>query len=100
MYLGATARNGRHPLGVISSNADKFINAGTTTEYVTQHLGTHVANTYAKVEKTSTRYAQQRNFSSILLLIHTNEVKVMDQINSREFFNVILLEPTSSVGLY
>ena len=38
LFLEAT-RNGRHPIGIITSTLDKFINAGTTTEYMTQAWG-------------------------------------------------------------
>ncbi len=54
LFLEAT-RNGRHPIGVLTSTLDKFINAGTTTEYMTQHVGTYLDDKYAKVESTSTR---------------------------------------------
>ena len=54
LFLEAT-RNGRHPIGVLTSTLDKFINGGTTTEYMTQHVGTYVDDKYAKIESTSTR---------------------------------------------
>ena len=54
LFLEAT-RNGRHPIGILTSTLDKFINGGTTTEYMTQHVGTYLADKYAKVESTSTR---------------------------------------------
>ena len=54
VFLEAT-RNGRHPIGILTSTVDKFINAGTTTEYMTQHVGTYLADKYAKVESTATR---------------------------------------------
>ena len=54
LYLEAT-RNGRHPIGIITSTLDKFINAGTTTEYMTQHVGTYLDDKYAKIESTTTR---------------------------------------------
>ena len=41
---------------MITSSVDKFINEGTTTEYVTPHLGTYIdESSYAKIEATSTR---------------------------------------------
>ena len=54
VYVEAT-RNGRHPIGILTSTVDKFINAGTTTEYMTQHVGTYLDDKYAKVESTNTR---------------------------------------------
>jgi len=56
LYLDATSRSGKYPVGIITSSIDKFIDAGTTTEYMTQHVGTYVdGSRYAKVESTSTR---------------------------------------------
>eukprot|EP00093_Oithona_nana_P007274 07274.XXX_204570_209603_1 [CDS] Oithona nana genome sequencing. len=54
LFLEAT-RNGRHPIGVLTSTLDKFINGGTTTEYMTQHVGTYVDDKYAKIESTTSR---------------------------------------------
>ena len=56
LYLDATSRNGKYPTGIITSSIDKFIDAGTTTEYMTKHLGTYIdGSSYAKIESTSTR---------------------------------------------
>ena len=56
LYLDATSRNGKYPLGIITSSIDKFIDAGTTTEYMTKHVGTYIdGSSYAKIESTSTR---------------------------------------------
>jgi hypothetical protein len=54
VFLEAT-RNGKHPIGILTSTLDKFINGGTTTEYMTQHVGTYLDEKYAKIESTSTR---------------------------------------------
>ncbi len=54
LYLSAT-RNGRHPIGTLSSTAATFVNGGTTTEYATAHLGTYIDDKYAKIESTGTR---------------------------------------------
>ncbi len=54
LFLSAT-RNGRHPIGTLTSTADRFINAGTTTEYMTRHVGTYIDDKYAKIESTATR---------------------------------------------
>jgi hypothetical protein len=58
-YLEATAKNAQqHPLGILTSIVDTFINGGTTTEYMTQHIGTHIADdggVYAKIQTTSSR---------------------------------------------
>jgi hypothetical protein len=35
LYLEAT-RDGKFPIGILTSTVDKFIRGGTTTEYVTQ----------------------------------------------------------------
>ncbi len=53
-YLEAT-KPSQHPLGVLTSIVDTFINGGTTTEYMTQHLGTQLESLYAKVATTSSR---------------------------------------------
>ena len=57
LYLDATeSRKGKYPEGIITSSIDKFIDSGTTTEYMTQHVGTYIdGSSYAKVESTSTR---------------------------------------------
>lgn len=52
LYLDAT-RDGKYPIGILTSTVDKFIRSGTTTEYVTQEIGTHVDNKYARVTSTS-----------------------------------------------
>ena len=54
LYLEATAHT-LYPLGVLTSIVDTFINDGTTTEYMTQHLGTQLAEVYAKIQTTSSR---------------------------------------------
>ena len=54
LFLSAT-RNGRHPIGTLTSTADTFINDGTTTEYMTRHVGTYIDDKYAKIESTATR---------------------------------------------
>ncbi len=54
LYPSAT-RNGRHPIGTLTSTVDKFINDGTTTEYMTQHVGTYIDDRYAKIESTHTK---------------------------------------------
>ncbi len=58
-YLEATKAagggGGQHPLGILTSIVDTFINGGTTTEYMTQHIGTHIDTLYAKVATTSSR---------------------------------------------
>jgi len=54
LYLDATAHT-LYPHGVLTSAVDTFINGGTTTEYITQHLGTQVDNVYAKIQTTSSR---------------------------------------------
>ena len=43
LYLEATQPS-LYPLGVLTSIVDTFINGGTTTEWMTQHLGTKVDN--------------------------------------------------------
>jgi hypothetical protein len=53
-YLEAS-KNHNHPVGVLTSIVDTFINGGTTTEYMTQHLGTHIQDKYAKIQTTSSR---------------------------------------------
>ena len=53
-YMEAT-KNAQHPLGILTSIVDTFINGGTTTEYMTQHIGTHIDALYAKVQTTSSR---------------------------------------------
>ena len=57
LYLDATeSRKGKYPEGIITSSIDKFIDSGTTTEYMTQHVGTYIdGSNYAKIESTSTR---------------------------------------------
>ena len=42
---------------------DKFINDGTTTEYMTRHVGTYIDNAYAKIESTNTREYYRVDFS-------------------------------------
>ena len=42
---------------------DKFINDGTTTEYMTRHVGTYIDNAYAKIESTQTREYYRVDFS-------------------------------------
>eukprot|EP00096_Caligus_rogercresseyi_P014260 TRINITY_DN675_c0_g1_i2.p1 TRINITY_DN675_c0_g1~~TRINITY_DN675_c0_g1_i2.p1 ORF type:complete len:1357 (-),score=288.85 TRINITY_DN675_c0_g1_i2:1918-5988(-) len=54
LFVEAT-RNGKNPIGLLTSTADTFINDGTTTEYMTQHRGTYIDEKYAKIESTSTR---------------------------------------------
>ena len=54
LYLEAS-QHSQHPLGVLTSIVDTFINGGTTTEYMTQHLGTHIQDVYAKIQTTSSR---------------------------------------------
>ena len=54
MYLEAT-RDGKYPIGIITSTVDKFIRGGTTTEYVTQEIGSHIDNKYARITSTSSR---------------------------------------------
>ncbi|CAB4053971.1 unnamed protein product [Lepeophtheirus salmonis] len=54
IFVEAT-RNGKNPIGLLTSTADTFINDGTTTEYMTQHMGTYIDEKYAKIESTSTR---------------------------------------------
>jgi len=54
LYLDAS-KNSLHPLGVLTSIVDTFINGGTTTEYMTQHVGTHINSIYAKIQTTSSR---------------------------------------------
>ena len=54
MFLEATA-SAQYPVGVITSIVDTFINDGTTTEYMTQHIGTVVDDVYAKIQTTSSR---------------------------------------------
>jgi len=54
LFLSAT-RNGRHPIGTLASTAGTFINEGTTTEYMTRHVGTYIDDKYAKIESTGTR---------------------------------------------
>ena len=54
MYLEASSATS-YPTGLITSIVDTFINQGTTTEYMTQHLGTKIDNVYAKVQTTSSR---------------------------------------------
>jgi hypothetical protein len=55
VFVSAT-RNGRHPIGTLTSTAGTFINAaGTTTEYMTQHVGTYIDDKYARIESTATR---------------------------------------------
>lgn len=53
-YIGAT-KNSQHPVGALTSIVDTFVGQGTTTEYMTQHIGTHIDNTYAKIQTTSSR---------------------------------------------
>ena len=55
LFLDATAAHHFYPKGVLTSTVDTFINDGTTTEYMTQHLGTTVSNVYAKIQATSSR---------------------------------------------
>ena len=56
LYLDAKSKNGKYPVGIITSSIDKFIDAGTTTEYMTKHVGTYIdGSSYAKIESTSTR---------------------------------------------
>ena len=54
LYLEAT-RDGKFPIGILTSTVDKFIRGGTTTEYVTQEIGTHLDNRYARIASTSSR---------------------------------------------
>ena len=54
LYLAASAHS-LYPLGVLTSIVDTFINGGTTTEYMTQHLGSQVNEVYAKIQTTSSR---------------------------------------------
>ena len=54
LYLSASAHS-LYPLGVLTSIVDTFINGGTTTEYMTQHLGSQVSQVYAKIQTTSSR---------------------------------------------
>ena len=54
LYLEATQPS-LYPLGVLTSIVDTFINGGTTTEWMTQHLGTKVDNVYAKIQTTNSR---------------------------------------------
>ena len=54
MYLEATAPL-NFPQGVLTSTVDTFINDGTTTEYMTQHIGTAINDVYAKIQTTSSR---------------------------------------------
>jgi hypothetical protein len=48
-------KNAQHPVGALTSIVDTFVGQGTTTEYMTQHIGTHIDNTYAKIQTTSSR---------------------------------------------
>merc|ERR1719312_252428 len=56
LYLDAS-KNSLHPLGVLTSIVDTFINGGTTTEYMTQHVDmgsnmlSHVLGGSATVDK-------------------------------------------------
>ena len=54
LYLEAS-QTSQYPLGVLTSIVDTFINDGTTTEYMTQHVGTEIDSLYAKVATTSSR---------------------------------------------
>ena len=54
LYLEAT-QSSQYPLGVLTSIVDTFINDGTTTEYMTQHVGTEIDSMYAKIATTSSR---------------------------------------------
>lgn len=54
LYLEASQAN-LYPNGVLTSRVDTFINDGTTTEFMTQHIGTSVDNVYAKIQTTSSR---------------------------------------------
>jgi len=53
-FLEAT-KNAQYPTGVLTSIVDTFINGGTTTEYMTQHKGTHLDGMYVKIQTTSSR---------------------------------------------
>lgn len=53
-FLDAT-KNAQYPTGVLTSIVDTFINGGTTTEYMTQHKGTHLNGMYVKIQTTSSR---------------------------------------------
>jgi len=54
LYLEATAPLA-FPQGILTSTVDTFINDGTTTEYMTQHIGSTVSDVYAKIQTTSSR---------------------------------------------
>jgi len=54
-YFLEAKSNSQHPTGVLTSIVDTFINQGTTTEYMTQHKGTHMDGIYVKIQTTSSR---------------------------------------------
>lgn len=54
-FLKTETAPGRRPLGLITSTKGTFVNEGTTTEYATQILGTHLDGTYAKIQSTQSR---------------------------------------------
>ena len=83
LYPSAT-RNGRHPIGTLTSTAATFINTGTTTEYMTQHVGTYLDDKYAKVESTSTReYFRIRNTNDAAINNNNNK-----PIKDRTYYEV------------
>jgi len=45
----------RRQLGLITETKGIFVNAGTTTEYATQIIGTSIDGTYAKIQNTNSR---------------------------------------------
>ena len=65
LYLEATDHS-LYPLGILTSIVDTFINGGTTTEYMTQHVGSKVDNVYAKIQTTSSREYYRINPTSSL----------------------------------
>lgn len=54
-YYIEASKNSQNPVGALTSIVDTFVGQGTTTEYMTQHIGTHIDNTYAKIQTTSSR---------------------------------------------
>ncbi|XP_059094524.1 uncharacterized protein LOC131889443 [Tigriopus californicus] len=76
-------RNGRHPIGILTSTVDTFINHGTTTEYMTQHLGTYISEQYAKVESTS-----RQEYFRIQPTAPVNEVQPTGLVSSSTSYEV------------
>jgi len=54
-YFIKANKDAHNPVGALTSIVDTFVGQGTTTEYMTQHIGTHIDNTYAKIQTTSSR---------------------------------------------